>query len=130
MDIAAIVHEIDAEIEKLKLIREIIAGLYRPVRHTEQKSKRTQTVPATISHAEPTLVVLPLRTKREYRTRVKATPQTTRALAAPVLQSPVFVPRAVSLESPDRDSRVSGFNPLAMEAAIRQTLLGGADRQF
>ena len=130
MDIATILHEIDAEIEKLERAREIIAGLYRPVRRTEKKSKKAQTVTATIPRAEPTLVVLPPRTKREYRTRVKVTPQTTRALAAPVSLDPVFVPRAISLDLPDPDPGVNEFDPQAMEAAMRQNLLSGADHRF
>lgn len=130
MDIAAILHAIDAEIEKLERVREIIAGLYRPVRRMQKKPKRAQTVPAMIPHAEPTLVIVPPRTKREYRTRVTATSQTARALAAPVSLDPVFVPRAVSLDSPARDPRIDEFDPQAMETAIRQNLLSGADHRL
>ena len=130
LNIAAILHEIDAEIEKLKQAREIIAGLYRPVRRTEQKSKKAQTVTATIPRAEPALVVLPPRAKREYRTRAKPTPQTARALAAPVSLDPVFVPRATSLDLPAPDPRVNEFDPQAIEAAMKQNLLSGADHRF
>ena len=130
MDIAAILHEIDAEIEKLERAREVIARLYRPVRHREKKPKRAQTITATTPRAEPALIVLPPSAKREYRTRAKLTPQTARALAAPVSLDPVFVPRAILLDLPDPDPRVNEFDPQAIEAAMKQNLLSGADHRF
>lgn len=130
MDMAAILQEIDAEIEKLERVREIIAGLYRPVRRRKKRPKRTPPVPAATARAEPKLVVVPPRTKREYRTRVKATTQIAGALAAPVSYSPVFVPRAISLDLPVREPKLNELDPTALEAAMRQNLLSGADQRF
>jgi hypothetical protein len=133
MDIAAILHEIDAEIEKLERIRTIVEGLLPTVPAKKIKAKRKKPVRDKEVVAEPnqivpppTLVVLPPRSKREYRPRQIAIVQQPRPLASAIPQRPVFVPRAVILDRTEVATEHAGFAPEALEAALRKSFLGVA----
>jgi hypothetical protein len=124
MDIAVILREIDAEIEKLESIRNIVAELASPIRKQTSSPKRVAKAAPEVIVPEPTLIVLPPKQKREYRRQWKPAPEEPRALASKVPDRPVFVPKT---EAPVRSvfkTESTAFNPEALEAALRQNFLG------
>jgi hypothetical protein len=133
MDIAAILREIDAEIEKLRLIRTIVEELLPSAPQTRIKKKRQAPVQRIVVTPEPkpivqqpTLIVLPPKAKREYRPRYKAVGQEPRALASVIPKGPVFVPRAEATVLPEAVSQKIDFGSEALEAAVRKNFLGVA----
>lgn len=101
MDIAAILRELDAELERLYAIRVIVSSLEEAApRSTRRKrtvtQKPAQDAPAVVEQEkkpEPRLVVLPAKMKRQYGPRVRRTVAEPKALAAPISERPVFVPK-------------------------------------
>lgn len=139
MDIEGILREISAEIEMLQQMREIVASLETPavplrsrrgVRKQIKNLELQQEVNSQeiSTEAAPVLVVLPPRQKREPRTRVRASSQEPKALASSIPERPVFVPRVTKEVEPKvvkAESAATAFDPAALEAALRQSLLGG-----
>ena len=70
MDIAAILSELDAEIEKLQHVRKIIVGLEYTVRSRKKKPPR-KPLSSPVTAAEPLLTKLPPKSVREHRQRAK-----------------------------------------------------------
>ena len=125
MNIELIVGEIDAEIEKLKRIRAILEQLLtpKPQKIAKPRRARLQSLPQVELHPEPRLVVLPPKQRREYTRRVKQAAVEPKALAAPMSNRPVFVPKAVVRESQPAQAVHDGSG---LEALMRRKLLGGA----
>ena len=125
MDIEGILREIDAELDKLQRIRSIVVSLSRAAAIKPTKVRRTRVLGfiQTDPTPEPRLIVLPPKRKREYTRRVKPAIKESKALAPPINYRPVFVPKSMKAQppitEPDRDES-------ALEAAMRQKLLGGA----
>ncbi len=65
MDIAAILREIHAEIERLERIRNIVAELLSPAPRKKAKTKRERALQPVEVIAEPIRIVLPAKQKRE-----------------------------------------------------------------
>lgn len=137
MNIAAIVAEIDSEIEKLRTIRHIIQGLSAPAHSVRRKPKRsTSSQLPEINHVEPQIEVLvqnevlpqikvvPPRQKREYRPRTRPSPQIPKALARAPLTGPVFVPRS-AVPNTKLILTTPRLSHDALEAVVRQNLMGG-----
>lgn len=152
MDIAAILHEIDAEIEKLQKVRAIVSELSAPVRIQKKRTKRAGSAtgppvsvvrkrarqrvytttgiqpdvigqPATgVVAPQPRLVILPPRKVRTHRANLKAILPVTRALGGTLPGRPIFVPKASLISAP---VPLAAFDPEAMEAAVRRSLLDG-----
>jgi hypothetical protein len=126
MDLASIVHQIDAEISKLQRIRDIVQGLAgsgrRPRSQKARRSKPIAIVPRPTA-AAPELVILPPKQKREYQARLKPIPAVSRALAPAPSDRPVFVPRASVPSRVELDRGPAKVHSL--EAVVRQNLLGG-----
>lgn len=139
MNIAAILSEIDAEIETLRDIRSIIQELSAPVRPLRRKRKRTSSQPQEIGHVElrvevlpriellPQIKVMPPKQRREYRPRTKPVLEMPRALARAPSTQPVFVRRTVLETKPVFTA--PGLNETALEAVVRQNLMGGIAQQ-
>jgi hypothetical protein len=125
MDFKTILFQLDQEIEKLKSIRKVLAGLASPVRpQSPAKRSRRKAAFKAIQAPEPRLIVLPPITKREYGRRLRSVPQMPKALAAPISTKPVFVPKT-SLAAPrERVTNRSEMSPDALEAVLRRNLLG------
>lgn len=120
-----IVGEIDAEIEKLQRVRAILGQLLKPQSRPVAKPHRVRIgrLPEVRVQPEPQLMVLPPKARREYSRRVKQAVVEPRALAAPLSNRPLFVPRPAAPESPSTEVADAGSN---LEAVMRQRLLGGA----
>jgi hypothetical protein len=140
MNIAAILSEIDAEIEALRNIRSIIQGLSAPVHPLRRKRKRTSSQPQESDQVElrverlprvemlPQIKVVPPKQRREYRPRTKPVLEMPRALARGPSTQPVFVRRtAVSETEPVFTAQ--GLSETALEAVVRQNLMGGIAQQ-
>lgn len=131
MDFAAILHQIDAEIEKLERVREIVAGLSQPI-YQEPREPKPAPAPAEAVEpvrTEPRLILLPAKTKRKYGPRVKPVVELPKALAPAPFDKPVFVPRSEVTESAPQATEaaeVKELDPEVLEATFRQNLLGGA----
>jgi hypothetical protein len=142
MDIAEILFEIDAEIERLGRIRTIVEGLAWPPPRKQKKPRRRQPIPRelviaaprltilppkpTILPPKPTilppkLTILPPKPRSEYR-RKRKTVSEPRALSSAVPEKPVFVPRAAVRSELVTNATEFGLD--ALEAALRQNLLG------
>src|SRR5580658_7898236 len=124
MDLASILHQIDAEIGKLQHIRKIVQGLAGS--HVRvRRPRRSKSVAAVIppSVPAPELVILPPKQKREYRPRFRPATTTTRALGPAPSERPVFVPRA-SVATRGEQERAP-TEAKSLEALVRQNLLGG-----
>jgi hypothetical protein len=132
MDIAAILREIDAEIEKLERIRTIVEELLSPAPRKNIRTKRRVPVEHKEVITEPKLIVLPPtlvlppKLKREYRTRYKAFVQEPRALTSVIPKNPVFVPKAEVVARPELVISTTEFNAEALEAALRKNFVGVA----
>jgi hypothetical protein len=126
MDIAAILHEIDTDIERLQLARSIVMGLTAPTPRKLRPAKRPQPIRQPATAPSPTLTVLPPKTKREYRRRSRPHIDEPRALASAVTSKPVFVPRAALETHPKPMTATPLPSADALEAALRHNLLGGA----
>lgn len=138
MDVSGILREIDAEIAKLKSIRNIVAGLVGPVRSRRrvvqppQELMQEEIVEETAeAAAEPALVVLPPRQRREYRARTKTSAHEPRALGSSVPDRPVFVPKVVAApvvaaKLASVEPEPEPFDAAALEAALRQRFISGA----
>ena len=126
MDLASILHQIDAELTKLQRIREIVQGLAGSGQQSSLQKPRNSmptAVPPSLSTSAPELVILPPKERREYRSRLKPLPTVVRALGPAPSDRPVFVPRA---SVPFRAEQDRGLPELhLLEAAVRQNLLGG-----
>jgi hypothetical protein len=141
MDYGSILHEIDAELDRLMKIRAILSGLLQPAPATQdtevataapavrRKKSKPQQAPAEertqVVVPEPQVVVLPPKQKREYRRRSRTHVPEPRALAAPRSDRPVVVQKSAS------PVVVRAVVPPAasseeIEAVMRQKLLGGA----
>jgi hypothetical protein len=126
VDIAAILKELDAEIEKLKRVRKIIAGLGNPVRSGKKKPSRKPLSSPVTAAAEPLLIRLPPKLKREYRPRVKSPAQAPIALATALSDRPVFVPRAALSPRISQSRKSTDDKPELLEATFRKNLLSEA----
>ena len=130
MNIAAIVTEIDAEIEKLHRIRAILQGLSAPLHPLRPARKHRSSEPAEVRLPSPQIEVLPKievlppKTKREYRPRTRPAPELPKALAPAPSTQPVFVPRAAvpNTKALFMMPRLSGG---ALEAVVRKNLTRG-----
>ena len=122
MNIELIVGELDAQIEKLQQIRAILEELLRPKSRGIVKPRRAR-VPQIELKPEPRLVVLPPKQRREYTRRVKQATIEPKALAAPMSDRPVFVPKAAVQESQPAKAAHDGSG---LEAVMRRKLLGEA----
>jgi hypothetical protein len=124
VNIAAIVQQIDLEIERLGRIRAIIAELSHPRRAKTSKKRGQTELERPTSKLDPDpgpkLIVLPPKVKREYRPRLKALPRELGALAASVPEKPVFVPRVRVVASPVRQFVSAGSHTEALELAVRR----------
>ena len=125
MNIELIVGEIDTEIEKLQRIRAILELFLKPQsRRTERpRLARVRRSPQIEIRPEPMLVVLPPKQRREYTRKVKQVVIEPRALAAPMSNLPVFVPKAALRQSQPAKAAHDGGD---LEALMRRRLLGGA----
>ena len=132
MDIESILHELDAEIEKLERVRAMFLNLSSYTQLAEKpkkklEKKRTVAAPETPVIPDPQIVILPPKVKREYQPRVRAVAQEPRALAAPVSDRPVFVPRvAVVTPASKSEAAKPTFTAEELEKALRQNLFGSA----
>lgn len=130
MDIAVVLRELDFEIEKLERIRAIVQSLEGPARRratrprTGSKTPAVIEIPAVTVSTEPKLIVVPPKKKREYQPRVRPLLEETRALAANIPAKPVFVPRSTLAKPVERQTQAVQVSPDALEATIRQKLLG------
>jgi len=127
MDLASILHQIDAEITKLQQIREIVQGLAHQGRRVSFRRPRHPKPIAIVPPASilvPELVILPPKQKREYAPRLKPIPTVSRALGPAPSERPVFVPRA-SVTSRVEPGPAPAASP-SLEAVVRQNLFGGA----
>lgn len=124
VNIELIVGEIDAEIEKLQRIRAILEELLRSKSRRVAKPLpvRVRRLPQIEIQLEPRLVVLPPKQQREYTRRVKQVVIVPKALAAPMSNHPVFVPKAAAPES--QPAKGAGAES-DLEAVMRRRLLGG-----
>jgi hypothetical protein len=128
MNIAVIVSEIDAEIEKLHRIRGIIQGLSAPVHRLRPKRKRMSRQPMEVGLSEPQIkalpqiVVLPPKEKREYRPRTKPAPEIPKALARAPSTLPVFVPRT-AVPNAKPVLMTTRLSEGALEAVVRRNLM-------
>ena len=124
MNIELIVGEIDAEIEKLKRIRAILEQLLtlKPQRIAKPRRARIRRLPQVELQPEPRLVILPPKQPREYTRRVKQAAVEPKALAAPMSNRPVFVPKAAVRESQPAQPV---HDATGLEALMRWKLLGG-----
>jgi len=125
MDVAAILRELDAEIEKLERARKIIQSLAYPPRNRRRKPRHASVLPAIVANPEPQIVVLPPKMRREYRPRVKPMERTAVALAPARFDKAVFVPRVVVSPPIATTPKTAEFNADVFEAAVRQNLLRG-----
>jgi hypothetical protein len=125
MDVAAILRELDAEIEKLERARKIIQSLAYPPRNRRRKPRPTSLPLAAAATPEPQIVVLPPKMKREYRPRVKSRARIAVALAPAPSDKPVFVPRVEVSPPIATTPKTAEFNADVFEAAVRQNLLRG-----
>jgi len=118
VDLPAILKALDADIEKLYRVRDIIAGLEQPAQ-TRKKKPRRKPLPSSAEHAaEPVLVRLPPKVKREYRPPVKPLTPVPMALAPVSSDRPVLVPRA-ELPAPEEQSEKSAdFNPGSLSSPV------------
>lgn len=126
MDIEGILREIDAEIDKLQRVRSIVEGISGATatnaakKSAKPRRPRVARVAQAEPRPEPRLIVLPPKQKREYH-RAKSALSEPKALAAPVSNRPVFVPKPVALApQPIAITR----DESTLEAAMRQKLLG------
>jgi len=131
MDIAAILREIDAEIEKLRLIRTIVEELLPSAPQTRIRKKRRAPVQRILVTPEPivqqpTLMILPPKVKREYRPRYRPVEQEARALASVIPNGPVFVPKSGVTVPRELINEKTGSDPGALEVAMRKNFLGVA----
>lgn len=130
MNIAAIVSEIDAEIEKLHRIRDIIYGLSVPVHRSRPKHNRISTEPREVAlsglqmEVLPKIEVVPPKEKREYRPRTRTVAEMPKALARAPSTQPVFVPRS-DIPNAKPVITMPRLNEDALEAIVRQNLMGG-----
>ncbi|WP_035348060.1 hypothetical protein [Edaphobacter aggregans] len=130
MEIAAILREIDAEIERLQYIRTIVEGLAWPAPRKQKQPRKQKEprqpkpVPQEPIIATPTLTFLPPKQRTEYRRRKKPAPEQPRALSSAVPDKPVFVPRAAVSALTEIVTKPVEFTPEALEAALRQNFLG------
>jgi hypothetical protein len=122
MNLAAILDEIDSELDRLARIRRIVEELAAPTRR-ERRSRLAQ-VPAVrpIPVPVPVLTVLPPKLKREYRRKAKPIALQPTSLAAPISEKPVFVPRAPFVAARSEEVNATEFDPITLEAAFRQNL--------
>jgi len=125
VNIELIIVEIDAEIEKLKRIRAILEQLLTPKSQRIAKPRRARVLrfPHVELQPEPRLVILPPKQRREYTPRVKQATIEPKALAAPMSNRPVFVPKAAVRES---QPAKAAHDRSGLEAVMRRKLLGGA----
>ncbi|HEY4358227.1 MAG TPA: hypothetical protein VGN16_20950 [Acidobacteriaceae bacterium] len=129
MNIEAILRELDAEIEKLERVRAMFLSLssYSPSIETPKKRpEKKRALPMTPVIPEPQLVVLPPKVKREYQPRPKPATSAPRALAAPVSDRPVFVPRVALIPPAAEAAPKPALTAEALEKAVRQNLFGSA----
>lgn len=123
MDIAAILREIDAELDKLMQVRRILSELIEPSPQKRVRAKRaTPRLPQPA--AEPQIIVLPPKLKREYHRRVKQHVPEPRAIGGAVPNAPVVV-RKITDETAV-PVRVVSIPEQSLESVMRSKLLGGA----
>lgn len=130
MDFAIVLREIDAEIERLVQTRAIVASLATPVRSPQKRtraplSQSAKPVPAPQVPAEPRLVVLPPRRKREYAPRKSAVaPKPKSALGPAPTERLVIIPRPTASASPAKPAAPPQEAADRIEAAMRRNLMG------
>jgi len=138
MNIAAIVGEIDAEIDKLRRIREIVQSIRvsAPPKRSKRGRRASQQSGTDVSRPQaelltdiskvpmPQLIVLPARRKREYRPRIRPVPDMPKALAQAPSSRPIFVPRS-AVPNGKPVVAIPRLNEGALEAVVRQNLMNG-----
>jgi hypothetical protein len=129
MNLAAILRELDAEIEKLKRARKSIQELAHSPRNRRRKPRQASVLPAIVANPEPQIVVLPPKIRREYRPRVKPRARIAVALAPAPFDKPVFVPRVEVSPPIATTPKTAEFNADVFEAAVRQNLLLGTSHR-
>lgn len=123
MDLLSICDEIDAELDRLARIRKIVAELATPTRRRRRRPIAQVLAVRPISVPTPVSTVLPSKLKREYRRKAKPiVPQPT-ALAAPISDKPVFVPRAPFVAARSEEVKATELDLVTLEAAFRQNLM-------
>ena len=137
MDVTEILREIDAEIRKLERVREILQESFgtstRPQRKTRRRKTRSDNSVGSVRAVSPPLptavniTVVPPKTQREYRRRMKLPSATGRAIDVAISSKPVFVPRAI-VASSSKGPAVSVEEPdlSKLEATFRKSLLGAS----
>lgn len=130
MDIAEIVREIDKQIDTLKRVRALLAGDKSPAprkRNKKRRAKKTfMPLPVHKVPAEPRVVKLPPKVKREYRSRVRTIAPVSALTAAP-FDKPVFVPKNNQSEFIKRASKPSVADMKVLEETVRQMLFNKAN---
>jgi len=123
MENLALIALIDEEIERLCCVRDALKDLATPDAPKRVKGRRvSKGVAVAVPSSEPQLIRLPPKIKREYRPRQKPTIAVAKALAAPISNRPVFVPRR---ESSNSRPVASQPDTSTFEAAVRQHFLSG-----
>jgi hypothetical protein len=122
MDLIAICGEIDAELDRLAQIRRIVEGLGAPTRRKRRRPIARVPAVGPIPVPAPVLTVLPPKLRREYRRKAKPIALQSTALAAPISEKPVFVPRAPFVAARSEQVKAAKIDPVALEAAFRQNL--------
>jgi hypothetical protein len=122
MNIEPILREIDAEIEKLQRIRLILERLLEPKSQESRRERvRVKGIPPAEVKPEPRLIVLPPKQRREHTRRAKPSVVEPKALAAPVTNGPIFVPKGALHVSRTARIAVAGN---ALEHVMRKKLVG------
>ena len=127
MDIASIVRQIDAEIDKLERARAILSNINAlvPLPWKTNRSPQVEdqtTEEESSADALPRLTVVPAKMKREYR-RSQRFAREPRALCSEVPDRPVFVPRPAETEHREHVVTMPEMSDDALEAALRHNLL-------
>jgi hypothetical protein len=130
MNIAAILREIDSEIDRLERARAILSEVAAPapLKQRRQLDKLVVDRPLVVPQAAiapPKLIVVPPKTKRGYRRTHKPLPTVPRPLSSAIPLTPVFVSRtAVPIES-GRLTALMESDTETLESTMRKNLLGG-----
>ncbi|SNT29863.1 hypothetical protein SAMN05421770_10732 [Granulicella rosea] len=126
MNTELILRGIDAEIDKLLRVRAILLEVAEPapIKPVSVKRAYAKRAPVVDAEPEPRVTILPPRQKREYTRRPKPAATAPNALSASVSDKPVFVPKTAPLAIPAQAAPPPDDS--ALEAAMRQHLLGGA----
>lgn len=128
MDIDWIIREIDAEIDRLRLIRDFIENLSDTLEvepRTPRKASSMKTNKKTTPRLmEPPVIVLPPKEKRTYTPRRKPSVESPRALASAIPDRPVFVSKSSPVAAPSVKIETPPVDTKELEAAVRRSLFG------